>query len=352
MRLDPVFEPLRQIPAPDFDDLPAARRQMASMQALLAPRRSATVSFDDRTIDGPSGKLKIRVYDPQGGGRRGALLYLHGGGFVVGDLDSEHPQCIDHAEQAGCVVVSVDYRLAPEFPFPAAHDDAWTALSWLVANADELRVDPDRLAVGGGSAGATLAAGVALRARDEGSPSIRLALLVQPALDHLQTQPSARNFSDTPFLTKESLPLIWRAYFGATPPTGKALSYAAPAAAESLTGYPRVLLIVGDVDPLRDEGLAFAMRLIADGTEVELHLLAGAPHGFDLVEHAPVTQLMRVVQAAALARALSTNGDWSRRLIAAQSAVRFHGPLLWALAKRFVSWPARRAYASLVRGAK
>src|ERR1043166_4856061 len=145
MSLDPIFEPLRQMPAPNFDDIAAARERMASLQSFLPRRQSATVAFEDRTIDGPSGKLKVRVYDPHGGGARGALLYLHGGGFVVGDLDSEHSQCIDHAEQAGCVVVSVDYRLAPEFPFPAAHDDAWAALAWLVAHADELRFDPERL---------------------------------------------------------------------------------------------------------------------------------------------------------------------------------------------------------------
>ena len=342
MSLDPVFEPLRQLPPPDFDDMPAVRKTMASMQALLPRRQSPTVTFDDRTIDGPAGKIKVRVYDPEGRGKRGALLYLHGGGFVVGDLDTEHPQCIDHAERAGCVVISVDYRLAPEFPFPAAHDDAWAALAWLVANADPLRVDPNRLAVGGGSAGATLAAGLALRARDEGSPSIRLALLVQPAFDHLQTHPSARNVSDAPLMTSESLRSIWRIYLGATPPTGKALSYAAPAAAERLTGFPSTLLILGDVDPLRDEGLAFAMRLIADGTEVDLHLLAGAPHGFDLVEHAPVTQLMRDAQAAALVRTLSGDGAWKRRAIAAKSALLFNGPLVRGLVKRFVPWPARR----------
>ena len=343
MSLDPVFEPLRQIPRPDFDDIPAARARMASMQALLPRRESPTVGFDDREIDGPGGKMPIRVYDPRGRGQRGALVYFHGGGFMVGDLDTEHSQCMDHAEQAGCVVVSVAYRLAPEFPFPAAHDDAWAALQWVTANAHALRVDPDRIAVGGGSAGATLAAGVALRARDEGSPSIRLALLVQPSLDHLQAQPSARTFSDTPFMTNADLPSIWRTYFGAVPPTGKALSYAAPAAAEHLKGFPPVFLIVGEFDPLRDEGLAFAMRLIADGTAVELHLLAGAPHGFDLVEHAPATVLMRAARAAALVRAVSPNGNWDRRVIATTSALRFHGPLLWGLAKRFASLPASGA---------
>src|SRR6185436_11267670 len=107
-------------------------------------------------------------------------------------------------------VVSLDYRLAPEFPFPAAHEDGWAALRWLAANAGALGAEPDRLAVGGGSSGATLAAGVALRARDEGSPRLRLAMLVQPSVDHLQSAPSARTFSDTPFMTSEHLPSIWR----------------------------------------------------------------------------------------------------------------------------------------------
>jgi acetyl esterase len=348
MNLDPVFEPLRKMPPPDFGDIPAARAQMASMQAMLPPRRSADVSFDDRVIEGGGGKIKIRVYEPKHGGHRGALLYFHGGGFVVGDLDTEHSQCLDHAEHAGCIVVSVDYRLAPEFPFPAAHEDGWTALGWLAANAKTLGVDPDRIAVGGASSGATLAAGLALRARDEGFPALRLAMLVQPSLDHLQTQISARTFSDTPFLTSEHLPSIWRTYFGAHPPTGKTLSYAAPAAAERLTGFPPVFLIVGELDPLRDEALAFAMRLIADGVEVELHLLAGAPHGFDLVEHAPVTQLMRDARAVALVRALSPDGVWHRRIVAANSAFRLSAPLLVGAAKRFASWPARQA-STLVR---
>ena len=336
MKLDPVFEPLRQIPPPDFADIPGARTRMASMQALLPQRRTEAVTFDDRTIEGPGGAIKIRVYQPKRAGRRGALLYFHGGGFVFGDLDTEHPQCLDHAEHAGCVVVSLDYRLAPEFPFPAAHEDGWAALRWLSANAGTLGVDRDRLAVGGGSSGATLAAGVALRARDEGSPPLRLAMLVQPSFDHLQSQRSARTFADTPFLTSEHLPSIWRMYLGANPPTGKMLSYAAPAAAADLEGFPSLFVIVGDVDPLRDEGLAFAARAIADGVEVELHLLAGAPHGFDLVEHAPVTQLMRDARAAALVRALSPGGAWTRRMIASRSAMRMTAPLVIGAARRLV----------------
>ena len=340
MRLDPEFEPLRQMPPPDFNNIKAARARMVSMQALIPLRQSSSVKFDDRAIPGPAGDLQVRVYTPDDGGKKGALLYFHGGGWVVGDLDTEHSQCIDHAEKARCVVISLDYRLAPEFPFPAAHEDAWAALRWVVENASKLGVDPERIAVGGGSSGATLAAGIALRARDEGSPKLKLALLLQPSVDHLQTSSSARTFSDTPFLSSKYLPQIWATYFAGNVPTGRMLSYAAPAAADRLAGFPPTCLIIGDADPLRDEGLQFGSRLIADGVEVDMHLCAGAPHGFDLVEHAQVTELMRDVRAAALIRALSPDSQFKRRMVAANSAMRMGGPLILGLVKKLVTFGA------------
>jgi acetyl esterase len=312
VRLDPVFAPLRDIPAPDFDNISAARAAMSAMQASLPRRQSSCVVFEDRTIKGIAERITIRTYIPRERRKRGALLYFHGGAFMVGNLDSEHSRCLDYAENAGCVVISVDYRLAPECPFPAAHDDAWCTLLWLVGNADELGVDPSRIAVGGASAGASIAAGLALRARDEGGPSIHFALLVQPALDHLSSMPSARTFVDTPFLTATQIQSVWRIYLGPNPPTGSKLSYAAPFCCKKLTGFPSTCLIVGDVDPLRDEGLAFAMRLIADDTEVELHLLPGAPHGFDLIEDAPVTKRMLDTRVAAMKRALTVKDGGER----------------------------------------
>lgn len=310
MRLDPQFEPLRRMPAPPINAftlrvvMPLMRVAMAARQKLQRRRASSLVSIEDRSIAVGNHRVPIRIYRPKSAGLKGALLYLHGGGWIMGNLDSEHGRCVDYAERADCVVISVDYRLAPAFPFPAAHEDAWAALLWLIAHASELSLDPIRVAVGGGSAGATLAAGIALRARDEGGPGICLAMLVQPVVDHRSTFPSARTFTDTPVLNATQLGPIWRAYLGPTPPTGKALSYAAPLAAQTFAGFPPTLMMVGEVDPSRDEALAFGAALTQAGTEVDLHLLPGAPHGFDLVEDAPATRLALDLRIAALIKAL------------------------------------------------
>ena len=303
MRLHPDFEPLRGLPPLDLSALDAARAGMAAGAAARTPRPPGTLVIEDRTIAGPGGALRLRLYRPTRTGLLPALVYFHGGGFVLGDLDTEHDRCVDYAQQVGCLVVSVDYRLAPEHPFPAASDDALAALTWLSDEAENLGADRERIAVGGGSAGAALAAGLALRVRDAGGPRIAFVLLVQPGLDHLQTQPSARTFTDTPFLKAADLPPTWRAYLGATPPTGAPLAWAAPFAAESLSGFPPACILIGAVDPVRDEGLAFARRLITDGAEVELHLLAGTPHGFDMIEDAQITRDALMVRVAALTRA-------------------------------------------------
>jgi acetyl esterase len=308
MRLDPEFEPLHGFPDPDLTKLPEIRAFMTAMQGTMPRRQMQAGAFEDRAIPGGGGEIGIRIYTPAGP-PKGALLYLHGGGFVLGNLDSEHDICVAYAEGAGCVVVSVDYRLAPEHPFPAAHDDARAALRWLFDHAGELGVDPTCIAVGGGSAGACLAAGLALRARDEGSPALRFALLVQPVIDHLSRSVSARTFNDTPFLKADHLQPVWQIYLGQTPPAGKDLAYAAPFAATDLADFPHSCIIIGNVDPSRDEALAFATRLIDAGAEVELHLAPGIPHGFDLVEDAPVTRRLLDIRIAALSRAFSTPAE-------------------------------------------
>ena len=303
MKLHPDFEPLCGLPPLDLSNLDAARADMATGAAARTPRPPGALAIEDRTIVGPGGSLRLRLYRPASAGPLPALVYFHGGGFVLGDLDTEHDRCVDYAQQTGCLVVSVDYRLAPEHPFPAASDDALAALTWVSDEAEWLGVDRERIAVGGGSAGAALAAGLALRVRDAGGPKIAFALLVQPGLDHRQTQPSAKTFTDTPFLKAADLPPTWRAYLGPTPPSDASLAWAAPFAAESLSDFPPTCILVGAVDPVRDEGLAFARRLITDGAEVELHLLAGAPHGFDMIEDAQITRDALTVRVAALTRA-------------------------------------------------
>ena len=234
----------------------------------------------------------------------GALLFFHGGGFVVGNLDIEHERCADYAEKGRCVVVSVDYRLAPEFPFPAAHEDGREALNWLAGQAAALGIDGTKLAVGGGSAGAALAAGLALRARDQGGPGLAFVLLQQPVIDHLGSSRSAQTFTDTPFLKAADIPKAWGVYFGASAPQGRQLSYAAAFNADDLRGFPPTCIVAGAVDPARDEAIAFAQRLLAADVEVELHLFPGAPHGFELIDDAPATRRSLDLRAGALTRAI------------------------------------------------
>ena len=311
VKLDSEYEPLRFIPDMDLEvfvaDAPGIRAMMLRAQSAFPKRQSDRLAIEDRQIETPHGMLGVRVYRPKTEGLKGALLYFHGGGYIVGNLDSEHGRCVDYAEQADCVVVSVDYRLAPEFVFPSQHDDGWAALAWLLSHAQSLGVDPAKIAVGGGSAGAALAAGLALRARDEGSPSICFAMLVQPVVDPHAGSHSARTFNDTPFLKGSQLPGVWKLYLGSPAPTGKLLSYAAALATDDFSGFPPSLLLIGNVDPARDEGLELARRLVRAGSEVELHLIPGAPHGFDFVEGARATQLSLDLRIAALKRAFGVS---------------------------------------------
>jgi acetyl esterase/lipase len=205
------------------------------------------------------------------------------------------------ARGAGVVVVSVGYRRAPEHRFPAALDDAYAAFVWTAEHAAELGVDPARIAVGGHAAGAGLAAAVALRARDEGGPAIRFQLLSQPELDDRLETWTARNFTDTPFMTRPKLVASWGHYLGSTPGS----PYAAPARAEDLSGLPAAHVATAEFDPLRDEGIAYAVRLLQAGVPVELHQWAGTFHGSQAVLSADVSQRQIGELTGVLRRALA-----------------------------------------------
>ncbi|WP_240659635.1 alpha/beta hydrolase [Streptomyces sp. WAC 01529] len=189
-------------------------------------------------------------------GSRGALIWLHGGGWVMGDVDTEHPLAARLATASGAVVISVGYRLAPENPFPAAPDDAYAVLVWAAEHAAELGIDADRIAVGGHSAGGGLAAAVALRARDEQGPRIRFQLLNQPGLDDRQETWSQRHSTDTPWMDRDKISAMWRHYLGSTPAT----PYAAPARAADLSGLPPAYISAGEHCPNRDENIEYAVR--------------------------------------------------------------------------------------------
>lgn len=243
--------------------------------------------------------VPVRIYRPQQA--QGAIVWLHGGGFVMGDLDTDHPFAIRIADGAGTVVISVGYRRAPEHRFPAAIDDAYAVLTWTAEHAAELGVDPARIAVGGHSAGAGLAAAMTLRARDRQGPSICFQLLNQPELDDRQETWSSRNFTDTPFMTSDKLAATWQHYLGDQPATHDA----APARATDLSGLPPAYIATAEFDPLRDEGITYALRLLQAGVPVDLHQWPGTFHGSQAVLSADVSQRQIAELLSALRRALA-----------------------------------------------
>ena len=209
----------------------------------------------------------------------GALLYFHGGGWVVGDIASHDVLCRSLANGAGCVVVSVDYRLAPEHKFPAAPEDSYAATKWVAENAASLGVDAKRIAVGGDSAGGNLAAAVAQMARDRGGPQIKFQLLIYPATDWLHESPSHREFSEDGFILSRA-DMVWFYGHYMSSDSDRANPYFSPACAKSLAGLPAAYVMTCAVDPLRDEGEAYAEALRKAGVTVKSKRYAGVCHGF------------------------------------------------------------------------
>ena len=262
--------PLSQIP------LQALREGGAAPQAA-EPTPVAQVI--DRTIPGPHGDIRIRIYRPHAKEGLPLLLFMHGGGFILGDLDSHDEVARALTMAADCVTVAVDYRLAPENPFPAAPEDCFVALRWAAQHATQFGADPHRIAVAGDSAGGNLAAVMALRARDEGGPRLAGQVLFYPVTDLEATYdvppaPDGKYY----FLTKEDCAYFNDLYL---PGPGDARHpHASPMFAEDVAGLPPALVITAEYDPLCRQGDAFAVRLKAAGVEVEHSRYAGAIHGF------------------------------------------------------------------------
>jgi acetyl esterase/lipase len=243
------------------------------------------VAIDDQYIVGPDGDwLRIRLYRPRGlTGRRPALLWMHGGGFVIGYPEYDQPRSIELCRSLGVVVAAVNYRLGPENPFPAPLEDCHAALTWLHANADTLDVDASRIAVGGASAGAGLAAGLTLLAHDRGALPIAFQLLVYPMLDDrtaLRTDIDDRNLR---LWNAGSNRLGWSAYLGHEPGGEDVSAYAAPSRRRDLSGLPPAWIGIGTCDLFLDECTSFASRLNAAGSRCALKVVDGAFHAFDLV---------------------------------------------------------------------
>jgi acetyl esterase len=252
-------------------------------------------------------EIPVRIYAPLSPrpGPSAGLVFFHGGAFVLGDRYTEELRCLRYAAEVPCVVVSVDYRLAPEHPYPAAVDDCFAALEWAVAHAAELDVDPARVGVGGSSAGGALAAAVALRARDAGGPPLVFQILNYPVIDDRMVTPSMRAFNATPLWTNGATADMWEHYLGDPATRGDVSPYAAPARANDLSGLPPAYVLTAELDPLRDEGIEYARRLMEAGVSTELHTVAGACHGFDIIAaHGTLGQRAIDEQVRALVRGL------------------------------------------------
>ncbi len=247
-----------------------------------------------------SGGVDVRIYRGGPQGPAPAVVFCHAGGFALGNLDTDHVQCVQLARRGRCTVVSVDYRLAPEHPYPAALDDAGAVLAWVAANAVALEADPARLAVAGSSAGAALAACLAQRAADGAAPPVVFQLLHQPVLDDRGTLSKAE-FRASPAFDGEAADLMWRHYLG---PASTAET-AVPARRGEFAGLPPALITCAEIDPFRDEAIDYALRLLRAGVSAELHVFARACHGFDsLLPHWAGSQRLFALQGDALTSAL------------------------------------------------
>lgn len=280
MPLDPdaerYLERLAALGAPPVTELEPAEVRLAAeaTAADLFGPTDAVGAVIDQALPGP---VRIRVYRPAGGARGlPALVYFHGGGWVAGSLDTHDGVCRALCARTPCAVVSVDYRLAPEHRFPAAVEDAWAATAWVAEHAGSIGGDASRIAVGGDSAGGTLAAVVALRARDHGL-ALGLQLLVYPATDHDLETPSYREFASGYGLTRDGMRWYWGHYLG--PDGDGSRPEASPLRADDLTGVAPACVLTVEFDPLRDEGEAYAERLRAAGVPVERRRAAGLIHG-------------------------------------------------------------------------
>jgi len=255
-----------------------ARASYLALAGLFGPGENVG-AVADRTVPGPEGEIPVRVYTPSDvDGPAPVVVFYHGGGWVIGDLDSHDRECRAICNRARCIVVSVHYRLAPEAPFPAAFDDAVAALDWVGANAAAVGGDPARIAVAGDSAGGNLAAAVSLMARDLGGPAVGFQLLIYPIVDCDFDRPSYTENADGYMLTRDVMMWFWDQY---VPDTARRSDpYVNVLATEDLRGLPPTHVITAEYDPLRDEGEAYAARLEAAGVPVTHTRYDGMIHGF------------------------------------------------------------------------
>jgi acetyl esterase len=260
-----------------------ARETIKAIMAARTISPESVAQVENRTIPGPAGEIPVRIYTPAGNGPFPILLFFHTGGWMLGNLDSQDQMCRRLTNLAECIVVSVDYRLAPEHPFPAAVEDCYAATQWVAAHASQFQGDPSRIAVGGDSAGGNLAAVVALMARDQDGPSLAFQLLMFPATDFRLNTPSMKECGEGYNVTKAQMVWIMNNYLPNKADRTDPL--ASPMLAPDLSGLPPALIITAEYDPLRDEGEAYGKRLQESGVQVKISRYDGMIHDFpDLFE--------------------------------------------------------------------
>ncbi len=300
----------------------AQTRAMISHAPANLPQFAA-LSVSERFVPGPAGAPDVRVLvylPPPGQGAIPALLWLHGGGYIMGSADAEDLTAKSMVSDLGCAVVAVDYRLAPETPYPGPVEDCYAALKWLSTHAGELGIDALRIAIGGPSAGGGLAAALALLTRDRGEVSLVFQLLLAPMLDDRTcTLANPHPYTGEFIWTPEANRFGWTALLGQEPGGPGVSPYAAAARAEYLEGLPATFLNVGALDLFLEEILEYARRLMRAGVPTELHVYPGAYHGFRMVADAQVTQTAVRDQLAALQRAFDPSRRSGKHLQASHS---------------------------------
>ena len=280
MALDPIIQAIvdQSKAAGNTQSLSSGSLQEArdgyAMMRAIGGEDAPVASVDDRTIPGPAGEIPIRIYTPEGDGPFPVVVYFHGGGWTIGSIESHDPVTRRMAFEAKAVVVSVEYRLAPEHKFPAAAEDSLAAFEWVAKNAASINGDPARLAVAGDSAGGNLAAVAAIYARDEGIP-LALQVLIYPSVDQREGWPSYEENAEGPFLTHETM-MWFKENYAADPLDWRA----SPIVADDLSNLAPALVITGQFDPLRDEGKAYAEALEKAGNQVTYRNYETMPHVF------------------------------------------------------------------------
>ena len=313
-QLDPELRVvLEKLPADrhlDLNKIPAARAKMKKMMTAMLASLPAVegVTSQDEFVPGAQGDpaVRVRVYRPTDQpSKLPALYWIHGGGYVMGDIDQDDRLMMQLVKRIGCVAVSVDYRLAPEHPFPAPVEDCYAGLKWLFTHTSEFGVEASRIAIGGASGGGGLCAGLALMVRDRGEVPVAFQLLIYPMIDDRNVTAASYAITDPRMWNRESNRLGWKAYLGRDGGGADVSPYAAPSRATDLSKLPPAYIPVGALDLFVDENIEYAQRLIQAGVPTELHVYPGAFHGFDLfAPSAKVSKQFKADRDDALKRAL------------------------------------------------